>query len=417
MQKIKKLPVLAKLLLVVVVAVIGYAVYSKLNGSSQSKVTYQTAQAEKGTLIVSVSSSGQVAATNSRTVTTTASGVVRKVYVTEGQKVTTGTPIMQIDLDMDGQQQFQQASAQYQQAQNNLASAQSKLYDLQAASVNASNIFNNQFSQLSPDDPSYIQKHDAMLSAQSSYQQQQNVIQQSQISLQSAKLSYLLASPTVYAPISGTVSAISLTPGMILNPTSTAANSTNSSNKIAIVKTNTTPAITVNLTEIDVPKIKVGDQATITLDAFPDKTFTGKVIAIDTAGTVSSNVVNYPTTIQLDSDVAEILSNMSATANIISDVKNDVILVPNAAVQTSNGQSTVRVLKNGQPASVNVEVGESNDSQTEIVSGINEGDTVVTGTSSSSTSRSSSTSGSVFGGGNRGFGGGAGGGAVRVLTR
>jgi multidrug efflux pump subunit AcrA (membrane-fusion protein) len=203
----------------------------------------------------------------------------------------------------------------------------------------------------------------------------------------------------VYAPISGTVSAISLAPGMILNPTSNSSNSSNVSNKIAIVKTNAMPAISVLLTEIDVPKVKVGDKATVTLDALPNETYTGKIIAVDTSGTVSSGVVSYTTTIQLDSGVDSILPNMSATANIITDVEDNVVMVPVAAVKTAtDGTTTVSEMKNGVLTSVPVTVGKSNTTQTVITSGVNEGDTATT------TTRTSSSSTSVFGGGRGGFG-------------
>jgi multidrug efflux pump subunit AcrA (membrane-fusion protein) len=131
------------------------------------------------------------------------------------------------------------------------------------------------------------------------------------------------------------------------------------------------------------------------------------VIAVDTSGTVSSGVVSYTTTIQLDTGASEILSNMSATANIITDVEDGVITVPIAAVQTAtDGTTTVRELKNGQLISVPVEVGNSNATQTIITSGVNEGDTVVTSVvnSTTTTTKTSSSSTSVFGSSRGGFG-------------
>jgi macrolide-specific efflux system membrane fusion protein len=403
----KKTSLLVKIIILIVLIGGGYFGYTKIAASKTAKVSYQTATAEKGTLIVSLSTSGSVAATNSRTVTTTASGVVSKVYVKEGDKVTTGQPIMLISLDMDGQQQLQSAYAQLQSAQNSLTAAQNKIYQLDSALSSAANVFNNQSSGYSSTDPTYIQMHDNYLSAQSNYDALQATIAQSKSALISAQMAYRAAGATVYAPIAGTVSAISLAPGMILNPTSNSSNSSNVSNKIAIVKTNATPAISVSLTEIDVPKVKVGDQATITLDALPDGTYTGKVIAVDTSGTVSSGVVSYTTTIKLDSGVDAILPNMSATANIITDVEDDVVMVPVAAVQTAtDGTTTVRELVNGKLTSVPVTVGKSNTTQTAITSGVNEGDTVVTSVSSGTTTKSSTSSStsSVFGGTRGGFG-------------
>jgi multidrug efflux pump subunit AcrA (membrane-fusion protein) len=215
-----------------------------------------------------------------------------------------------------------------------------------------------------------------------------------------------MASSTVYAPISGTVSAISLFPGMILNPTSDSANSTNASNKIAIVKTGATPAITVNLTEIDVPKVKVGNKATVTFDALPDKTFSGKIIAIDTAGSISSGVANYPVTIQLDSGTEDILSNMSANVSIITDFKDGVVYVPVSAVKSENGVNKVSIMENGTPKSVDVTTGIQSTTFVEIISGINEGDEVVTATvlsGSSSTTKSTSSPFSGLGGGQARF--------------
>ena len=91
---------------------------------------------------------------------------------------------------------------------------------------------------------------------------------------------------------------------------------------------------------------------------------------------------------------------MGVDAKIITDVKDTVILVPNAAVKTTNGQKTVTVLKNGVATPLEVTTGSANDSETEITSGISEGDVVVTATTNSgTTSKSSATSPfSSFGG-------------------
>ena len=402
-----------KIFIGIIIVFLGYFGYRVFFTKSISTPTYQTALAQKGTLVVNLSASGQVAATNSRTVTTTASGVVKKVYVKEGQQVRTGTPILSIDLDLNGSQKLAAAYSSLQSSQNSLKSAQDKVLSLQGDLVGAKNIFDNQYSMLSTDDPSYIQKHNAYLVALAGYDNQQNAIRQAQSSLESARLSYQMASSIVYAPISGTVSAISLFPGMILNPTSDSANSTNASNKIAIVKTGATPAVTVNLTEIDVPKVKVGNKAMVSFDALPDKTFSGKVIAIDTAGSISSGVANYPVTIQLDSGTEDILSNMSATVSIITNFKGDVIYIPVSALKTNSGTNTVQIMENKTPKLVTVEVGLRSDTSVEIISGINEGDEVITATvNSAGTSTSTTRTGnSVFGGG---FGGGGG---VRVIGR
>ncbi|MFA6602403.1 MAG: efflux RND transporter periplasmic adaptor subunit [Candidatus Shapirobacteria bacterium] len=403
MSHFKKWPMAVKLGLILVIIATGWFMWKSKSNSQKTATTYQTSQATVGDLIVAVTASGQVATSNSRTVTTTASGVVNKIFVTEGQTVKTGTPLMEIDLDLNGRQKLQAAYSSYQSAQNSLKTTQDRIYELDSQLVATKNVFTNQWANQSPDDPTYIQKHDAMLSAQAAYDNLQNSIKQQKAALESSRLAYQMAGATVYAPITGTVSAISLAPGMILNPTSDSANSSNIENKIAIVKTGATPSVSVSLTEIDVVKVKVGDKVTVTLDAFPDKTYTGKVMAVDSAGTVSSGVASYPTTIQLDIQDTSILPNMSATANIITNVKSSVVIIPIGALATSGEATTVRVMKNGVVENKNVEVGLTSDTEAEIISGINEGEEVVTAVINPTTTTSKTSSTSVFGG----LGGGA----------
>ncbi|MFA7301690.1 MAG: efflux RND transporter periplasmic adaptor subunit [Candidatus Shapirobacteria bacterium] len=388
-----------KLLIILpIIGIISYFVYQQFFTTKTSAPKYTTATATKGTLVVSLTASGSVATSNSRTVTTTASGVVKKIYVKEGQKVSTGTPIMEIDLDLDGRQKLQSAYSSYLSAQNSLKTTQDKLYSLQSDLVNTTNIFNNQFSMMSPDDPNYIQKHNSVLTAQTTYDNLSKQIIQQNTALEASRLAYQSAGAVVYSPISGTIGSISLSPGMILNPTSSASNSSNIENKIAIVKTNATPSITVSLTEIDVPKVKVGNKVTVTLSAFFTKTYTGKIVAIDTTGTVSSGVVSYPVTITLDSGAPDIFANMSATANILTDFKDNILIVPNGAIISQNGENFVRVLKENILTNLPVVTGLISDTETEIVSGIDEGQSVVTAVTTSSTTKTTTSATSVFGG-------------------
>jgi multidrug efflux pump subunit AcrA (membrane-fusion protein) len=156
---------------------------------------------------------------------------------------------------------------------------------------------------------------------------------------------------------------------------------------------------TVSLSEIDIISVKANQKAIITLDAYEDKTFTGKVLAVNTSGSVNSGVTSYPVTIVLDSSAVEIYPNMAVSVQIITNIKTDVLLVPSTAIQTVNNQSVVQVMKDKEVASVNVEIGNSNDSQTEIISGISEGDQVVTSTiSQSSENNNASNTSSPFSG-------------------
>jgi hypothetical protein len=109
---------------------------------------------------------------------------------------------------------------------------------------------------------------------------------------------------------------------------------------------------------------------------------------------------------------------MAATANIITETKDNVILIPVGAAKTSNGQTMVTILKNNQPQQVAVELGIASDTQVEVLSGISEGDAVVTSSSASSQQTGTSArsgSSSPFASGGFGGPGGMGGmgGAMR----
>ena len=178
--------------------------------------------------------------------------------------------------------------------------------------------------------------------------------------------------------------------------------------------------ITASFNEVDVVKIALGQKVVITFDALPNFSATGKVASIDTVSTTSQGVVSYGVKIALDTNDDSIKPGMSASMNIITNVKQDVLMVPNAAVKTQGGAKYVQVLVNGVLQQKPVTVGLANDTDTEIITGLSAGDDVVTQTITSGSSTTATTSatrsalgrgltgGAIIGGGG-GFGGAAGG--------
>lgn len=398
-----------KLLIIVAVSVALWFGGSRVINTKAQQPQYQTAQAEKGTLITSTSASGTVSQGSSVSITTNAAGVVKDVYVKDGDTVSKGDKIADITLDTNSQQKQAAAWSSYLSAKNSLEAAQAKINSLQAAAFKANQTFMNDAvaRDLTKDDPTYIQQNALWLQAEADYKNQAAVITQAQAAVNSAWLSYVQLSSTITAPMTGKVSGLTLSPGSSIATATSGSEGSGSSQTIGTITAEEgTLQASVNLTEIDVVKVKPGQKATLTLDAFPDKTFTGKVATVNTNGSVSSGVTTYPTTIIFDSALDNIYPNMAVNATIITDIKDSVILVPSAAVQIASGQSTVRVMRNGQVTQVQVEVGGSNDTQTEITSGINEGDVVITGSASSTNGAGSQGATSPFGGfGGRGSSG------------
>jgi len=385
---------------VLIILVVLIFVGSRILGLRSDQIQYQTAQVERGTIVSTIAASGNVLTANVMRVSTGASGVVKKVYVKDGDKVVAGQKLAEIALDQEGRQKNAAAWSSYLSAKNGVESANASLYTLQSQMFAANQKFINDAvaRNLATNDPTYIQQRADWLAAEAKYKNQAAAIEQSKAALSSSWLSYQATSPFVTAPLSGVIGNAGLVEGMALASQETAS-------EVAVITNEANPILTFSLTEIDVPKLKIGQKATINIDSLPGKTFTGSVVGINKIGITTNNVTNYPLIIKLDTNSSEILPNMAANASVILETKAGVLLVPSSAIQTQNGESFARVLRNGQAEQLPVQIGLSSDTQVEIISGLAEGDEVITGSVSNS---SSGQEGGVSPfGATGGFGGGA----------
>ncbi len=176
-----------------------------------------------------------------------------------------------------------------------------------------------------------------------------------------------------------------------------------------------TIVVTIPLDQLDVVNVHVGIPATIAFDAVPGKTFQGAITKIDSTPIQQSGVVSYNVSIALPTPAGlNILSGMTATVTIETARKDNVLAVPNLAIRQTGSRTTVKKA-NGQ--SVPVVTGVTNGQYTEIVSGLNEGDSIlsvnITSTASGQSSAGTNSAQQLFrlsggGGGGGGFTGGGG---------
>ncbi len=234
-------------------------------------------------------------------------------------------------------------------------------------------------------------------------------IQQQQDALVTAQQA--LADHYVRAPFDGVVAKVDVKKG-----------DTASSGGVVVTLVTTQHTAVISLNEVDAAKVKVGQKVNVTFDAIDGLSISGEVAAIDGLGTVSQGVVTYNVTIVLDTQDDRIKLGMSVSATIITDVKQDALIVSSSAVKTQNNVSYVEmfdqpiqnpssqgVVSVVPPRQQIVQVGISNDTQTEIISGLKEGDQIVTRTITATTAKPAATQApSLFGtgGGNRGGAGG-----------
>jgi len=138
--------------------------------------------------------------------------------------------------------------------------------------------------------------------------------------------------------------------------------------------------IEANIPEVDIAKVKIGNEARLTLDAFGnDVVFRAKVVAIEPAETVIEGVATYKTTLKFTQENEQIKPGMTANIDIMSAKRENVIVIPQRAVITKNGDKIVKVLNNeGIVKEVMVETGlRGSDGNIEIIKGLKEGDQIV----------------------------------------
>lgn len=129
--------------------------------------------------------------------------------------------------------------------------------------------------------------------------------------------------------------------------------------------------------ETDIAQIKLGQKATITLDAYPKDKIRGKVDQIAFDAKTVNNVTTYDIDVLPETKPEYMRSGMTANVTFLVTAKEDILTVPNAALKTKDSKYSVMVKVNGETQEKNVEVGISDGKRTEIVSGLTEGDTIV----------------------------------------
>lgn len=245
-------------------------------------------------------------------------------------------------------------------------------------------------------------------SAQLSVNQKQDALQQAQETVDDY---------VVRAPISGVVANLSIHKGDSVD-----------SSAVATIITQQQMA-ELSLNEVDAAKVAVGQKATMTFDAVDGLTISGTVANVDPLGAVSSGVVSYTVDIGMDTTDPRVKAGMTVNASIVTDVKQDTLIIPSSAVKTQNGSSYVLAFASlpagvststaesmgfadaVAPEQVPITIGLTNDTESEVTSGLDEGQLIVSRTvTTSASTKSTSSSGSILSAlGAAGAGGGPGG--------
>ena len=203
-------------------------------------------------------------------------------------------------------------------------------------------------------------------------------IQQGQVDQAYAQILYYqsqIAKAILKAPFEGTVTRLPYSVGDIVQ-SNTPVVSLIGSGKYQIE---------TNVAESDIAKIKTGDSAKVTLDAYgQDVVFKARVIAIDLSETMIEGVPTYKTTLEFESADSRILPGLTANVDILSDQKDNVLFIPTRVITIADSKKTVLIPAldaRGKATSTQIEIEtglKGSDGRTEIVQGLQEGDKVIT---------------------------------------
>jgi len=206
---------------------------------------------------------------------------------------------------------------------------------------------------------------------------------QAKAALQSAETN--LSYTKIFSPVDGIVISRNVDVGQ------TVAASFQTPTLFTIAQDLTKMQIDTNVAEADIGKIKVGQDVEFTVDAYPDTTFAGKVWQKRQAPITVQNVVTYDVVVQVDNRDFKIMPGMTANVSVITSTKDDVLMIPNAALRFRPAERApekvvgsekkgpgIWVLENGKPKRAGITLGVSDGSYTEILSGdLKEGQQII----------------------------------------
>src|SRR5438105_3550312 len=368
---------------------------------------YQTAVVTRGPLTQAVTATGTLNPVVNVQVGSQVSGNIQKLFADFNSKVKAGEVVAQIDPAL--------FKATVTQAEGDLASAQA---GLELAKVNATRtqkLFTDKNSSQQDLDQAIANLHQAEASVK---------IKQGALDKARADLDHC----TITSPVDGEVISRSVDVGQ------TVAASLQAPVIFTIANDLTKMQIDSNVAEADVGVVKLDQTVDFTVDAFPNRTFHGKVVQVRNAPITVQNVVTYDTVIGVNNADLKLKPGMTANVSIVIAHRDDVLQIKNAALryrpadatpietrrtsatrggrpdggrssaQEGRADRTVYVLPDGasHPQPVQIKTGISDGIMTEVLDGLKEGDRVVTAELTSTTAAPSAPA-NPFGGGPRRF--------------
>ncbi len=197
---------------------------------------------------------------------------------------------------------------------------------------------------------------------------------QAQASLRAVEVQ--LEDTIIRSPISGIVAQKYATAGAFVAPQVTAS-ATNSATSTSIVALASGLEILARVPEVDISQIRLGQEVEITADAFPGKTYKGRVRLIAPEAVIEQNVTSFQVRIKLLTGQEELKSGMNTDLRFLGNTLNNVLTVPTVAIVTQGGKTGVLVANaENQPEFREITLGTTVDDRTQVLSGLQAGDRI-----------------------------------------
>ncbi len=374
-------------LLLIVLLGVGVYFYSR----KPQPPSYKTAKVERGSIVATVSATGNLAAVVTVQVGTQVSGTIQKLFVDFNSKVRKGQTIAQIDPAL--------FIAQVEQTRGNYQSAQASLEKAKADLVDAKRTL-ERYRQLVKDG---IVSQSDFDSAETKYQEAVAAEKGAMANVAQTRGAYSQAETnlkysTIKSPVDGIVVSRNVDVGQ------TVAASFQTPTLFTIAQDLTKMEIDTSVDEADISRVREGQPVSFTVDAYPEAHFTGTVTQIRNAPVVTQNVVTYVVVVGVDNRELRLKPGMTANVSVETARKDNVLKLPAAALRfrpkgtketrekpplvsagTSShtrkleGDQQVYVLgPEGKPVAVPVKTGVANDGQVELAGGnLKENDEVI----------------------------------------
>ncbi|MBI5326924.1 MAG: efflux RND transporter periplasmic adaptor subunit [Deltaproteobacteria bacterium] len=365
---------------ILLLAIIGFGLwYFLLKGNGQT-VKYKTVKVERGSIESSVSATGAVNAVVTVQVGSQVSGTIKELYVDFNFMVKQGQIIALLDQKTFNAQK-DQAKANLINAAANMEKAKADLIDKRQRFDRITKLFNESLvagSERDSAEAAYRAGEAQLKSAEAQVEQYKAALELAEVNLE-----YTI----IKSPVDGVVISRNVDTGQ------TVAASFQTPTLFTIAKDLTKMQVNTNVDEADIGAVRVGQNATFTVDSYPELIFEGLVSQIRNAPIIIQNVVTYDVIINAANKDLKLKPGMTANVSITTSYKDNVLKIPAAIFRfkpaEEAGQKQAKqekrikiwVLKNGKLNPVFIKTGVSDGSYTEVAEGdIAEGDEVVVDT-------------------------------------